>query len=319
MPDQQMNLLNVSIWGINVSDLGTIALFIIMITMGLTLNPVDFRVIMARPKALVTGLSAQILLLPLVAFALVFIFQPPLPVAIGLIILASCPSGATSNFFSYLAKGDVALSVVLTSISGVIVTFTLPLLVNLGLTLFTGEGQDIFLPILPAMGRIFELIVLPVAIGMAVRHYFSAASVLIEPVFTKLSFAAILFTMAVLFAYIADNFFAMLAMTWRVTVSLNLVMMAAGFFGALVIGIAERQSRSICIEIGVQNYLLSVVVAISLLGRPDFAIVPIIYLFTMYVTVFSFILYCRLLRDRNRSVLEVVTIIRNGLLKANRE
>ncbi len=319
MPDQTLDLLGVTVWGVNISDVGMIALVVIMVTMGLTLDPDQFRRVITRPKALSVGLAAQLLVLPAVAFGLVFLFAPVLPVAIGLIILAACPSGATSNFFSYLARGDVALSVVLTAISGVIVTFTLPLLVNLGLYLFAGTTQDIHLPVVPAMIRIFELIVLPVVAGMAIRRWRPSLAAAIEPAATRLSFAIILFTMAVLFAYVAEHFLAMLGASWKVTVTLNVVMMAFGFLAALGMGVSEARSRTISIEIGVQNYLLSVVVAISLLGRPDFAIVPIVYLFTMYVAVFSFILYCRLVRDRDQDFRTAWTSMSAGLRLTNRE
>ncbi len=302
MPEQSLALLGVSVWGVNIADVGTLALIVIMVTMGLTLEMRDFARVFARPRAAVVGLGTQIVVLPAVAFALIYVLSPPLPIAAGLIILAACPSGATSNFFSYQAGGDVALSIALTAVSGTIVIFTLPVLVNLGLMWVAGEGAAIHLPVLASMLRIFELIVLPVIVGMALRRLRPRLAARIEPIASALSFAVILFTMAVLFAYIAGQFLAMLAASWKVTVGLNVIMMTLGFVGARRLGLGERQARAISIEIGVQNYMLSVVIAISLLGRPDFAVVPVIYLFTMYVSVFTFIAYCRFVRDRRAGI-----------------
>lgn len=269
-----------------------------MVTMGLTLRVEDFRDVAARPRDVTAGLGGQIVLLPLVAFAIVLALRPPPAIAIGLVILACCPGGATSNFFSFLARGDLALSVVLTTLSGCIVIFTLPPIVNLALDWFAGESQAVRLPVLRTMARIFMLVVLPTIAGMLVRRYYARLAARIEPAATRLSFAAILLTMVALFDYVSEQFVSLVALAWKEVVLLNVVMMAAGFAGGRAIGVGERARRSIAVEIGVQNYLLSVVIAIALLGKPEYTVVPIVYLFWMYVSVFCFIGYCRYWRDR---------------------
>ncbi|PCI46314.1 MAG: hypothetical protein COB49_08625 [Alphaproteobacteria bacterium] len=292
-----LNVLGVEIWGVNVSDFGTGALILIMVTMGLTLRVSDFTRVLIMPKAALTGLFSQIILLPALAFLIVFLFQPPLAVGMGLIILSCCPSGATSNFFTHLARGDVALSVTLTAISGFIVVFTLPLLVNLGLEVFAEPGQEIHLPFLPAMLRILLLIVFPIVAGMLMRRMLHKQAEKIEPYATRVSFVAILITMAILLAHVWDHLGTIIRMALHVTLALNITMMGLGFLGAKLLKVGEARSRTITIEIGVQNYILSVVVAAGMLGRPDFVAVPILYLFIMYITVFSFIAWCRFVRD----------------------
>lgn len=301
-----LNMLGVQLWGINISDLGTGALILIMVTMGLTLTIGDFTRVFMMPRAAVAGLIAQLILLPAVAFLLVFIFQPPLAVGIGLIILGCCPSGATSNFFTHLARGDVALSVSLTAISGFFVVFTLPLFVNGGLKLFAESAQEIHLPVLPSMLRILLLIVVPIITGMFLRRLFHKHADSIARHATRLSFLAILFTMVVLLAHVWDHIGTIISMAWHVTIALNISMMTIGFFGAKILNIDEARRRAITIEIGIQNYILSVVVAAGLLGRPDFVAVPILYLFTMYISVFSFIAWCRF-RDHRKYHKPVLT------------
>lgn len=286
-------ILTVDFMGVDVSVLGTWALFVIMVTMGLSLRLADFKHVLIAPRAVFLGLAAQLILLPLVAFMLILLFDPILPVAAGLMILACCPSGATSNFFSFLARGDVALSIMLTVASGVIVVFTIPILVNLVLDHLTGESRAIHLPVGQAMLRIFGLIVLPVSLGMAARRIAPRLTAAAQPWVTRISFAIVLFTMVILLAYIAEHIGTILAMAWDVTVALNVIMMTLGFTLARLAALNVAQARAITIEIGIQNYLLSVVIAVGLLGQPDFAIVPILYLFIMYVTSLSFIAYCR--------------------------
>jgi len=301
MQKAELQLLDISVFGFSISAMGTVALVVIMLTMGLKLELRHFARVVESPIDVLVGLSLQILLLPAVAFVLIWFFEPPMSVAMGLIILSCCPSGATSNFFSFLARGDIALSIVLTAISGVVVVFTAPLIIALGLRLFTGQGEEITLPVGDTMLRIFGLVVLPTLIGMGVRAVAPRQSERIEPWATRISFAFILFTMVVLFAHVSEHFVRYLAVSWQVTVSLNLLMMAAGFFLARSARIGESQCRTICIEVGVQNYLLSVVIATALLKQPDFAVVPIVYLFTMYVSVFTFIGWARWVDARNSS------------------
>jgi len=294
-----VNLLSLRFLGLNVSDIGVGALILIMVTMGLTLAPKDFRKIYDDPKGVVIGLAGQLVMLPLLAFLIVWALSPPPAVAIGLIILACCPGGATSNFFSFLARGDVALSVVLTAASGLAVVFTLPILVNLGIAMFSEPEQTVRLPIIKSMTQIFLLVVAPVGVGMAIKRGFPQHAVKIEPYATKISFAAVLGTMAIILASVWPLIPSMVLTAGLPVLILNVSMMAIGFGAALMLKTGERQSRAISVEIGVQNYILSVVIAVALLKRPEFAVAPIIYLFTMYITVFSFIAYCRLVRDKN--------------------
>jgi len=288
-----INLLNLTLGGFNVSDIATGALILMMTTMGLTLKLSDFSRIMTQPLPVITGLFIQLLALPAIAFLLIAIYEPAFPIAIGMIILACCPSAATSNFFTHIAKGDVALSVSMTAISGIIVVFTTPLFINLGFMNLTGEGQTIYLPLLPSMLQIIKLIILPVALGMTFRHFASSLAQTIEPYATKLSFASILFVMCILFAEVYPSLGTIIELALAPVLTLNIVMMILGVTIAKLLKLNTQQARSICVEIGIQNYVLAVVIAIAILKQPEFAIAAIVYLFTMYVCVFAFIAYCR--------------------------
>jgi len=299
MSNELLNVSQISLWGIDLSQVGGIALMLIMVTMGFTLKLSDFKRLLIAPKPIFIGLTAQLILLPAMAFALVGIFQPPLAITMGIIILACCPSGATSNFFTHLAGGNVAISISLTSISGIIVIFTIPLLVNFAIELFGEPGRKVFMPVLPSMIRIFTLILFPVIVGMLFRHWRPRLAEAIEPYATKISFAVIILLMLAVLWHLKAILGDLIASAGLITLALNLSMMTLGFILALAFKLQERDARSICVEIGVQNYLLSVIIAIGLLKNPSFAVVPIVYLFTMYVTVFSFIAYCRYVRDAN--------------------
>ncbi|MEQ8879711.1 MAG: bile acid:sodium symporter family protein, partial [Cyclobacteriaceae bacterium] len=141
------------------------SLFIIMLGMGLSLIPADFQRIFTRPKAIFTGLFNQLILLPLVGFGLAFLIPVDPVVAVGIIILAACPGGSTSNLISHLAKGDTALSVSLTAASSLVTVLTIPFIVNLGLVTFIGVDKVVKLEVLPTIIQIFAIAVFPVIIG----------------------------------------------------------------------------------------------------------------------------------------------------------
>src|SRR5690606_11571933 len=147
-----------------------LALGVIMLGLGMGLGLDDFRRVARYPKAVVTGLALQTLLLPWVAFGLALGFGLRAELAVGLMLLAASPGGATANIYSHLARGDVALNITLTAINSLLCLLTLPVILNLALEYFMGAGQ--YVP--PPVGKVVEvgaIILLPVAAGMGVRHF----------------------------------------------------------------------------------------------------------------------------------------------------
>ena len=147
------------------------ALAIIMLGMGLSLVVDDFKRIVVYPKAILVGLTNQLILLPLIGFLIALAFPLKPEISVGIMILAACPGGPTSNLIAHLAKGDTALSVTLTSLSSFITILTIPFIINFALEYFMEEGQFIRLNVLETIMRIFAIIVIPVSIGMRIRRY----------------------------------------------------------------------------------------------------------------------------------------------------
>ncbi|WP_331001411.1 bile acid:sodium symporter family protein [Nostoc sp. WHI] len=143
-----------------------LALAIVMLGMGLSLVPEDFKRITRYPKAVVIGTMCQVVLLPLIGLLIAFVVPMERALAVGLVVLAVCPGGPSSNLMTYLAKGDVALSVTLTALSSIITVFTIPILINLTLQHFLEESAAISLPIGQTMLQIFLITLLPTAISI---------------------------------------------------------------------------------------------------------------------------------------------------------
>ena len=270
-----------------------LALAILMLGMGLSLVPADFTRITRYPKAVAVGTVCQVLLLPLIGtlIALVVPMQPE--IAVGLVILAVCPGGASSNLITYLAKGDVALSVTLTAVSSIVTVLTIPLFTNLALQHFLGESAAIALPIGSIMLQIFLITLLPIAIGMAVRQQFPATARRLEKQMSRLSIGLLALIIVLLLVREGSKLPGFLVQVGVGIVLLNLLATLTGFLAAKLFRLPLAQQICIAIEVGIQNGTLAIAITAGLLNNPDMAVPAAVYSLLMYVIGFGAILYGR--------------------------
>lgn len=261
-----------------------LSLIVIMLGMGLSLQLSDFKRVFVYPKAILLGLLNQLIILPLIGFALVSAFAAKPEVAIGIMILAACPGGPTSNLLSHLAKGDIALSVSLTAISSLVTIISIPFIVNFALIQFLAEGQMIQLNIVETIIQISVIVVIPVISGMAIRRYKEAFAIKMEKPVRKAS--AIVIVLVILGIVIKENknipFYFQEA--GLIALSLNAATMFVGYYSAKLFKIQNKQAISISIESGIQNGTLAISVAVILLGSSAFSIAPMIYSLMMFFT-----------------------------------
>lgn len=270
-----------------------IGLWVVMLGMGLSLTVADIKSIFATPKALSVGLAGQLVLLPILAFVLAALLAPTPAIAVGAVILAACPGGVTSNAYSFATRADVALSVSLTAVTSFITIFTVPLLTFLALEYFLQEGTAPALPVLKMIYTLAKLTVIPVAIGMFIRHFWSdRARRLIEALRT----ATFLFLLALIAAGTVVAFDVLreyFVRTAAVAVSLNVLSMAMGFGLGRLFKLGVPQSVSITYEVGVQNITLASLVMLSILGNEEFFVVTLVYAAIMKLTALSFMYFAR--------------------------
>ena len=262
-----------------------LALFIIMFGMGLSLVSNDFRRALKFPKAVAVGLTCQMLLLPLIGFAIVKILPMASPeIAVGIVILALCPGGTTSNLMTYLAKGDVALSISLTAVVSLITPFTIPILATLAMDNLMGAGQAIELPMGRTIVVLLAITVLPVGLGMTVRHKWAAFALKAEKPVKILS---VVFLVAIIAAIVKQNSAILadaFAKTGVATLSLNLISMCVGFFIARFAGLVREQQITVGMEVGIQNGTTALLITGTLLANEAMTIGPAIYSLIMFGT-----------------------------------
>ena len=148
----------------------SLVLFLIMLGIGISLSFEEIKIVFQKPKALIVGLSSQMILLPIIAFIIAIGFDIPNYVKIGLVILASSPGGTTSGFITYLFKGNVALSITLTTINSLLTLFSIPVIVNFAIQSFENTQNIFTLPFYPTFREIFILTVLPITIGIVLKR-----------------------------------------------------------------------------------------------------------------------------------------------------
>lgn len=264
-----------------------LAIAVIMVTLGMTLTVADFRRVATQPKQVFIGLFCQMVLLPLLGFAVAGIFGLTSVYAISLILLAVSPDGATSNLIIHAGDGDRALGITLTAITNMLAWLTIPFGLSIAYSMYGTGALDIDFPVADTMIQVAVITVLPTLIGMGIRVW--------KPEFAENSKRwSKTFATAFLFLVIL----ALVIQNWDVIVRdgprfapafivLNIASLIVGYYIPKVLGVDFVQSMTIAIETGLQNSTVSITVALTLLNNNEMAIIPGLYAIWMYVTGFA--------------------------------
>ncbi len=265
----------------------------VMMAMGLALTVQDLRLVFSRPKAIVAGLSAQLILLPLLGIGFGILYGSPPVIAAGAIILCACPGGVTSNAYTFSAKADIALSIGLTVVASLITVFTIPMLTLFALELHLDRSEIPDLSILEMIWTLSRFTVVPVAIGLALRAWKpEIAGKLVDPL--RLLALVSLIIIAVVGTINAwDTIISSIWTTGLLMATINVVAMSIGYGLGKLLRLPFKQMASITFEIGVQNLSMALFVCLTFLKSPDLAVATFVYAFFMKVTALSFVWYVR--------------------------
>lgn len=264
-----------------------LALGVIMFGLGLGLTLDDFRRVARYPRAVLLGLALQIAVLPWVAFALALAFDLPSALAVGLMLLAASPGGATANIYSHLARGDVALNITLTAINSALCLLTLPLILNLALEYFLGAGQ--YVP--PPTSKVVEvalIIVLPVLLGMLVRGKAPGFAARAEQPLRVLSVLVLALLVVATVAQAWRTLAASFATVGLACLLFNLTSLGVGYAAPLALRLPRRQAIAIAMEIGIHNGTLAIFIALNVLGDSAMSIPAAVYSLLMFLTAAAF-------------------------------
>lgn len=265
-------------------------LSVLMFDLGLTLEGKDFLLVFKRYKAVLAGMLGQLVVLPALAWCIASVMGLNPIFTIGLVLIACCPGGSSSNIFSMLAKGDVALSVSLTAISSVITLITVPFIMQ-WTTSAVGEAVGITLPVGNLLMQNLVTMLLPILLGIGVRHWWKDAAQKIERVLSRLAFPALMLLAGIFFVQhrttIADN---ITSLGVAVTVLLLCAIAVAALL-CYVFRLQQQERRTIVIEVGMQNAAQAIAIASSPFVFNDgrFAIPAILYALMMNVILLIYV------------------------------
>lgn len=258
-----------------------IALALMMFSMGLSLVPNDFRRIVINPKPVVLGVFLQLCLLPLVALCLISVVQTfyllPFNVILGLLIIAACPGGATSNIISHLSGGDGALSISMTALVSLLVPFIIPFSLGYQFSLFDSQGSSIRLPIFKTIMQLLVVTVLPVLFAMLIRYYWTSKVIKAEPWIRKIT--GVTFMLLVLSLLVIQ--WPKLQMIGGTVALLCLMLCVTTMLVSILIAekmhFSRKVKKTLAIEVGIQNAGTGIFIAAVLLNDSSLALIPLMY------------------------------------------
>lgn len=272
-----------------------IALAIIMAGVGLSLRLQDFRSTLLYPGALILGSVGQVILLPLAAIAIALLLQLPPMIAVGLVVLAACPGGTTSNVLTFLAKGNLALSILMTALASLVTVLTIPLFTNLALRTFAADALEAptRLPVLQTVLMLVLVIFVPVFTGMAVRARNLQLAGRLEGIVGAFGMFVLVMLVLVIAYQTRLHLWELLIRAGPPVIALNAVGIALGFAAARLAGRNRVDGLTLAIELGVKNSTLGLMVTLTLLGSAEFAIPSALYGLLMFLSAGGLVLYGR--------------------------
>ena len=272
-----------------VTKIAPLSLALIMLALGMGLTVQDFTRVVKQPKDFIVGLVCQLIFLPIIAFALVFILDTPVELAVGLMIIAAAPGGVTSNILTKFANGDVALSISLTAIISLLSIITVPFIIFKSIDLLNASASTNEISMTGISIKMFLVVTLPVILGMIIRRF--ANNFVSSNEKTTQTISLILFLIVLFGAIIQEraNILPYMMKAGTITYLLNIIMMLIGFYVAKIFATGIQQRKCISLECGLQNGTLAIFVATQIFNDVTYLIPAAIYSLIMFATSLIFV------------------------------
>lgn len=280
-----------------------LSLAFIMFGMGLSLTQFDFLRLWQTPMPIIGGFIGQIIVLPLLAFTLCLLMDLSPAMSIGLMILAACPGGTTSNVVSHLAKANLALSVSLTALSSIVCVFTAPFIIQFAVSYFS-DSHDIEVSLSSISLGLLVITLLPIMFGMIVRRYYRDWAVKVEVYFRRFALVFLLLMITGVVIQERDIISDAFNEVFIACMLLNLLAMMVGVITAKLFKLSHKDSLTLAIEIGLQNSTMAMLICISLLHMPSYAVVAGVYSLTMYLGAGLLVLYASYSNSNRNPVIQ---------------
>jgi BASS family bile acid:Na+ symporter len=279
-----------------------ISIAVIMFGIGLGLTVSDFKRVLVSPKAVLFGLFGQLILMPLIGFGIAFAFDLDPIYQLGIVLIAACPGGTSSNIVTFMLKGRVALSVSMTAFNSFLIILTIPFILNLAFSLFWTSNREVNLSILDTFRDVLLTVFIPVLLGLAARHYFpNFINKLRKPLRYILPGIMFLVFLLVLINE-KQSGDKSLVEYWDLllpALCLNVLVMFVGFFSSGAAGINHEGKFTIAIEMGLQNSALAIFLANNVIQIEGLSLIAVLYgSFSFFTTLIIAYLMKRFMRKK---------------------
>ena len=278
-----------------------IVLAFIMLAMGLSLQLKQFSILLKQPSTALLGIVLQMLLLPALAWLVIWLLELPQLLAAGLLLVALAPGGATSNLFSYLCKGNLALSIALTALVSLLTPMTMALMVALNFSWLGLDTQHFALPFLPTFMQLAIVTVVPVSLGLLGQHFWPNFANSIQPWVKRIGAGTMMVLVVLLAIFNWQALPDVVSQATLAVMTLVFLALAAGYGIAKLSKQNEANSRTIMIEVGIQNAGTAMMVAFSILQNPALAMIPLLYGIAMNIPAFLTVWHFNYHDKRNSS------------------
>ena len=263
---------------------------LIMIVVGAEVTLANIRYTLQNPLLLIKASILQIVLLAITCFLIDFIFNLEASIVSGMVLIAACPGGALSNYYTYLAKGDVAFSISLTVLSTLLSFVTLPLFIEAGFSLLLDTRSMIEVPVVQLISQLFFLLLVPVFCGMLLRFYFNDWYLNYQTAFQRITMIALLALLIFICwehtAYIWEQMYSIIF----VAISFNLIILSAGFGITHFVAVNKKQSIAILFELPVRNLGIAAITGATLLGHTEIVVFSAAFL-VIQLPIILFVIY----------------------------
>lgn len=271
-----------------------VALAVIMVGIGLSLTLADFRAQARTPRATIIGTLGQVLLVPVIGIAVALVMDLPPIMALGLVLVAACPGGSTSNLVTYLARGNVALSIILTVVASLVVIVTLPGWLDVaGRVLPDATELSVSVPLGQTFGLLVGVILIPVAIGMVIRAKKPELAAKLERGMSALGALVLLLAIGAVAVDLGGEIVDMVIATGPAVLVFNVAVILAGGALAWIARVDRASQLALAVEYGIKNSTLGLVIALTVVRDEEFAVPAAVYSIVMYVTAVAVIAFGR--------------------------
>jgi BASS family bile acid:Na+ symporter len=283
-----------------VDILVSVVLALIMFGIGVSLTFREIELLFTHPKALIVSLFSQMILLPIIAFSIGFLFDIPSYIKVGLVILAASPGGTTSGFITYLFKGNTALAIVLVAVNSILALFTIPFIVNISLYQFEGLNREFLLPFWETFGQIFIFTIIPIIVGISFQQlnktFAEKISKYVKPVLI------VLLGLVFVLKFVGLDGVSGIKNTEIIeilpyAVLINILLLATGLLIAKIFRLGKINEFTIAIESAVHNTTLAFLISGMLLHNEDYGKVALVYAMFSFWTA---IIFCYLYKKMNK-------------------